>query len=135
MANDNPTPNPNIAELGKETRFGGERANPSGRDLGVEPWCVVKATRRLAAQSIDLTKRNTAGDLQRKLVPNGGEVTIGQAIAVVRVAKALEGNYRFSQSVREDISGKLVEKKVEAQVTLEQLVSGSYEEPSENSEG
>lgn len=69
-------------------------------------------------------------DQAKKLL--GRNLTGAERMALVRIRQGFAGNYKFNQSCTEDVDGKLLERKVEAQVSLADLVNGSYLEGDEN---
>lgn len=55
------------------------------------------------------------------------DMTMAIAIAAAKFQKALKGDTKAMQQLEDSIDGKLVEKQVKAETTLEELVVGSFE--------
>ena len=110
--------NPNIIEIGKNTRFGAHGGvNPrKARWTGAEPWSIRNAIRRMAAMHIKDFENMT----QSK------ELTMAQAVAAAKWKKALAGDIRAMQQLEDSVDGKLTEKKAEAQAALAYLVEASF---------
>lgn len=128
-------PNPNIVEAGKATQFGAENGpDPveAGKKGGHTGGSIRASIRRLAAQDIDLTRNLTHTDIVKMFGRNQGKVSMAQALAAAKFQKALKGDVKAMAQLEDSVDGKLVEKRIEAEVTLADLVNGSYEHEQES---
>ncbi len=119
--------NPKIAALGASTRFG----QPGGPDPGLmarekNPAHVRAVLRRLAACEIDITQPVTIELLSKMLRRDGSMLTGAEMLAVRKWQQAMT-NWRAMDSLIDAIDGKQVQKQVEAQATLADLINRSYE--------
>ena len=112
--------NPELAEHGKTTRFG----QPNGPDpveaqkTSSKPWSIRNSIRRMSAMAFDDFK---------DMVSRPESLTVAQTIAAVKIQKAIKGEIRAMQQLEESVDGKVTDKIAEAQVTLADLVTGSFE--------
>lgn len=121
--------NPNIAEIGKNYGFGAPNGTDprEARAKANPPWSVRHAIKRIAACP-DLDIDRGAPSLMRQIKTKvfNGKMSGGEILAAQKFIQAMT-NYKAMKEVTEDIDGKLVERKVEAKVSLADLVNGSYE--------
>lgn len=120
MENDKDKKN-QLIEYGKNTRFGSDRgADPSeaGRKGAHKKWSVRDSSRRMAALTVGEAK---------EMMENIDELTVAQAVALAKFQKAMKGDTKAMLQFTEDVDGKLVDRKVHAEVTLADLVTGSLE--------
>lgn len=91
-------------------------------------WCVRGALRRIAACP-ELNLDRGAGSLMQQIRTKvfKGKMNGGEILAAQKFIQAMQ-NYKAMESVTNDISGKQVERVLEAKVTLADLVNGSYED-------
>lgn len=126
--------NKDIIEAGKNTRFGSkDGADPSEaatkRNKEANPNAVRLAMKRLAASEFDIMQPLTAEDIAKKFGRNGTIVSGAQMIAVKKFQVAMKkGDPKILQQVTDDIDGKQVEKKMEASVTLADILAASHDE-------
>jgi len=130
--------NKDITEYGKATRFGSaggpdpraakEKQTAAGQG---NQHSVRNAARRLAAAEFDITKKLSPEDLVKKFGRDGYVVSGAQMIAIKKFQKAMTGDTKMLQQITDDIDGKQVQKVVEAQASLADLVTKSYEIDSE----
>lgn len=100
--------NPDIANIGKETRFGQPNAPARG---GEAAWSVRGALRRLQALDIDL---NDEAEVRRAL---GGKPTNAQKVAIKQILKAQkdDADTRAAEFVTENVEGKLPQTTINAE--------------------
>lgn len=110
--NPNPIPNPNLAELGKDTQFG----KPGGPD----PVAAAKSKERSHAYSVRAALKHIAGqpistdegkfdeEMARLKVTANGETTLARLTAVRQFEKAIKkGDTAAATYVTENMEGKL----------------------------
>ena len=113
-----PTLIPGGGEGGKETQFGGPRGNKRGNGS------IRGNIRRLAHMHPE--------DAQDLI---GKAETMAELIAARKYQVALSGDVKAMQQLEDSVDGRLVEKKVEAEVTLADLVNKSFEVENEERDG
>lgn len=124
--------NKDIAIIGKDTRFGSEKGpDPveaqKAREAKGNPGEIRGALKRLACAEIDITRTPTAEDMARIFSKNGGtKITMAQMAAIMKFQQGLK-NWKAMDSLIDHVDGKQIERKVEATVTLADLVTRSYE--------
>lgn len=125
-------PTQELIEAGKNTRFGSKGgADPSAaatkRNNDANPSQIRSAMKRLAAAEFDITQDFTPAELLKKFGRNGVVVSGAQLIAVKKFQIALKkGDVKMLQQVTDDVDGKQIERKAEAQVSYAELVAGSF---------
>lgn len=115
------TGNKNIAEYGKGTRFGSDNGpDPSeaGRKGANAKWSVRNASKRIAALTVGEAK---------EMMGRMDELTVAQAVALSKFRSAMAGDTKAMQQFTDDVDGKLIDRKVHAEITLADLVTGSLE--------
>lgn len=97
------TGNPNIVNIGKNTRFGAPNglSPKAARQMGNAPWSVRNAIRRIAAMDFD--------DFDCFL-KEPDKITLAYAIAIQKFQKALKGDVNAMQQLEDAIDGKLSKK-------------------------
>ena len=127
------TGNKDIAIIGKNTRFGSENgpdpkaAKAKQTEAGQgNQHSVRNALRRLAASDFVLGENMTPEVLVKKFGRNGVEISGAQMLAVRKFEQGMK-NWKAMDSLIDAIDGKQVQKVVEAQATLADLVNHSYE--------
>jgi len=111
--------NKDIVEAGKKTQFGQEGgADPKEAREKSSPWSIRMATKRIARMTVTEAKA---------MADRKNELTMAQAVAAMKFQRALNGDVRAMQQLEDSIDGKLVEKRVEAKTSLEDLVMASLE--------
>lgn len=124
--------NPNIAQYAEGHRFGeAGGADPREARAKASPaWCVRDALRRIAAcPDLDMSGKGEKLMQQIRMRVFKGKMNGGQILAAQKFIMAMQ-NYKAMDIVTNDISGKLVEKRIEAKATLADLVNESYEHDS-----
>lgn len=128
-----PGGHPEIAKLGEGTRFGAENG-PDPKEAGQRaqrmhgaPHSVRIALRRLAAAEFDLEGPLTPQKLARVFGNTRGTMTGAQMAACKKFQQAMS-NPKAMDSLIEHIDGKLVQKTVEAKVTLAEIIAKSYDD-------
>ena len=122
--------NPDIANLGESTRFGAERGpDPSAAGSvageGKKRRASIRAAkRRLAGHSPGTDKPRTQ-DFARAFGRPFSELTVAEIMAIQSAQQAMV-NYKAMKDFVEDVDGKQVEKKVEAKVTLADIINGDF---------
>ena len=101
-------------------RFG-EKGGADPKEAQKKKTSIRAATRRFAAMDVgDAVSLSKDKDEFNKL-------SLAQAVALSKFKKALSGDVRAMQQLEDSVDGKLVERKVEATTTLEELVLGSFD--------
>jgi hypothetical protein len=114
------TGNKDIATIGEATQFGAEGgANPSEAAAKSNGGSIRGAVRRIAHMHPD--------DAKKLADPNSPQATMALIVAATKYQRALKGDVRAMQQLEDSIDGKLVEKQIQAETTLEELVTGSFE--------
>lgn len=130
MAGNENSGNKNIVEYAKGHRFGDPGgADPAAAARKAKPWSMRRTVRRICETAMEQLAPGEKLTVERigEMVFGHRPLTFGEMSALRRVLESIRGNPKFSQYVTEDIDGKLVERKVEAQVTLADIVNRSYE--------
>jgi len=112
-----------IIEAGKNTRFGSQGGpDPSAAAAkgNKNRSSVRAASRRIAAMEVAFAMELAGKEKFQKL-------NMAEAVALAKFKAALAGDTTAMQQVTEDVDGKLVDRKVHAEVTLADLVTGSLE--------
>jgi hypothetical protein len=142
MANDNGNPNPNIVEAGKETQFGQpDGVDPKEARAKGDPdrhsirRQITRITGLEIGDFLDLKSQKeifiqAAQKLGYKSEKN---MTYAQVIAVRKLSLAIAGNVKAMKEIEDSVDGKLVEKRMESKVSLEDLVNESFKD--KNSDG
>lgn len=123
--------NPNIADIGKDTRFGADGgADPV--EAASTSHSVRKSIRRMVAAKIDSDvmdgkKKITGEIIAREIFGNSKkELSFGEALAARKIQLALAGNARMMKEIEDSVDGKLVEKKVETTASsLAELINAA----------
>lgn len=113
--------NKDLVKVGESTRFGAEGGpDPSeaGRKGAQRKWSVRDSSRRMAALTVGEAK---------EMMKNMDQLTVAQAVALSKFRSAMAGDTKAMQQFTDDVDGKLVDRKVHAEVTLADLVTGSLE--------
>lgn len=123
--------NKDIALIGKAYQFGAEKGpDPTEaikkRNEKGHPGEIRVALKRLACAEIDITRTPTAEDMARIFGKGGTKVTMAQMAAIMKFQQAMK-NYKAMDTLIDHVDGKQIERKVEATVTLADLVTRSYE--------
>lgn len=87
---------------------------------------IRNSLKRLACAEVDITKMPTAEDMAKMFGRDGTKVTMAQLAAIKKFQQAM-GNWKAMDSLIDHVDGKQVERKVEATVSLADLVNRSYE--------
>ncbi len=113
-----PTLQPGVA--GAHTRFGqpGGPDPQEARAKQVNPSSVRAQVRRIAA----LTRT------EFKQAYDSNAATMAMIVAASKYQKAVKGDVKAMQQIEDSVDGKLADRKIEAQVTLADLVNGSFEQ-------
>lgn len=128
-----------LVEAGKATRFG-QPGGPDPREARAKvernPSSIRTAIRRLMAREIDLNKplpeQMTPEVRLKYLAGPNGKATEAMIMAMKSVTQAGD-SFKAMANIIDQVDGKLVEKKVETSMTLEQLVTGDFDEPDDKS--
>lgn len=125
--------NPNIAKLGQDTQFGkGQDAATVGSKA--KPWAVRRAAAKIAAHQFDISDDAPKLDAQIRndvFKVEGNRMRGAELVASRHFLCAASGTDKGIKAIKsftDDVDGKLIQKSVEAKVTLEMLVLGSFEE-------
>ncbi len=133
----NPEGNKDIAEAGKATRFGqpGGPDPKAAREKQVNPASIRMGIKRLMAREIDpdkdIASQMTPEVRLRYLAGPQGKVTEAMIMSIAAVKQAGD-NFKAMANIIDQVDGKLVEKKVEAQMTLEELVTGKFDDENQS---
>lgn len=119
MANPDGNPNPNIAEAGKDTRFGQPNAPARGGD---KAWSIRNQVRYLVGQPVDITEEKPF----EKILKDIPKPTGAQLIAARALDKAAQGDARLVEYATDNIDGKLIQPNLNAD--LERIKNMSEEE-------
>lgn len=122
--------NPNIVEYGVNTRFG----QPGGADPSAaarksnKGGSIRTAVRRIACMPVEQLEGLLKSPKARS------RLSVAELTAIYKFRAVMQGNVKAMQQVTDDVDGKLVQKQVNSDVSLEQLVTGSfdYDESSED---
>lgn len=126
--------NPNIVEHGKNTRFGqpGGADPRKAREAQPNPNSVRACLRRLmtypVSPDLPINEQLTVGNLLAYLGRGHDTPTLAM-MAAIQTYKHGVANGKIMMQMIDQVDGKLIEKKVEASATLEQLVTGEYDDP------
>lgn len=129
-------PNPNIAEYGKDTRFGapgGPDPKAAQKKSREKLWSVRDQLRRIAAHEFEPGAKLTPDDLAGIFKSPNGKLTGAQLLAMAKFQQGMK-NFKAMENVTNDIDGKLIEKQKVATVTLAELVEGSYKDGDDDAE-
>lgn len=133
MSNNELPPNQNPIVHLEGKRFGEDgggdprEAQAKSREKMKENASVRRMVRRIAAHEFDFGEgAKPLPDQIKSDVFGTRRMTGAQVLAAARFAQAMKNNTAMN-SIVEDIDGKLIEKKVEAQVGYAELVSGSLD--------
>lgn len=130
MSEDKLPPNPNPIIHLKGKTFGEEGgADPrAARASGPKDrYEVRRALRKIARHEFELDEDAKPMDKQMKEVFGGRKLTGAEILAATKFKQAMK-NWKAMDNLTNDIDGKLIEKKVEAQVGYAELVAGSMQE-------
>lgn len=117
-----------LIENGKATQFGQPGGPvPAEAAKGKNPHSIRNAVRRVGAMDVDQA-------LAISSAPNRGKLSMVEAVALAKFKQALAGNVMAMHQLENSIDGKLVDKQVSAETTLEELVLGSYDHEDEYAE-
>ena len=142
MANDNG--NPDIAKIAKENDngFGGENgADPKEARAKGDPdrhsirRQITRITGLEIGDFLDLKSQKEIFTQAAKKLGYSSEknMTYAQVIAVRKLSLAIAGNVKAMKEIEDSVDGKLVEKRMESKVSLEDLVNESFKD--KNSDG
>lgn len=122
--------NPNIAKYAEGHRFGDAGgADPrEAQAKGAKPWSIRNSVRRICAAEIDITRNFSQAELVKIFGKDAETISIGQLLAARKIEMAFKGSEKMMTEVTNDVDGKLIEKKVEAKTTLEDLVNGDHDD-------
>lgn len=109
--------------------FGQEQ---SGAEAVRKRWSIRMALRYLSKTQFD--GEITLDDLRNIFIKERGGITAAEIVACKRFMQSLD-DWRAADGLIDHIDGKLVERKVEAQVSLADLVTKSYEGSDGGSDG
>jgi hypothetical protein len=116
-----------LIENNKGTRFG----TPGAADQATLPknTAIRAALRRIAAFEFDvdvLERGPKPSELMRIFTKGGRTITGAQLAAIKKYSQAFQ-NYKAMDTMIDQVDGKQVQTIAQAQVTLADLVNGSYE--------
>lgn len=128
--------NPNIVAAGQASQFGTEKNDPKkARESGpVDRYSVRRAIKRITGAQVvpamnipDKHEREIAfRDLiAKELGYDPIELSLGMLMAIKKYQMALMGDVKAMESIENSVDGKLVEHKVETQVTWGELVEAA----------
>lgn len=130
--NNDPTNRLIGSRFGEEGGADARAAQAKSRAKMIENNSVRRMVNRIAAHEFDTGP--DAPPIQDQIRGIfGRKMTGAQMMAAARVAQGMK-NYKAMQNIVEDIDGKLIEKKVEAQVSYADLVAGSLDREREEQE-
>lgn len=121
--------NPDIKQIGEETRFGNGKndplkANAAPNDRGA----MRKALKKIARHMFDLGPDAPPFDVQMKRVFSMDEAKLtGAELVAVRKFQQAMAEGKYMDKLIDHVDGKLVDRKVEATVTLADIINKSYE--------
>ncbi len=122
--------NPNIVEHGKSTRFGADGgANPSdAASFGNHRRAQVRSSLRRLMGHVTGTASPSASDLAKGFGKGRrlDNLTVAEVMALHKVQQAMK-NPKAMDTLIDHVDGKQVEKKLEAKVTLADIINGNFE--------
>lgn len=119
--------NPDIVKAAEGYRFGdpnGPDPAEAGRKGGQQKASIRAAVRRIAAAEFDIGEDAPPMKTQINRVFGGENKMTGAQMAGARKFALAMNDLRGLENLTNDVDGKLVEKRVEAKTSLEDLVNG-----------
>lgn len=128
--------NPDIVKHAEGHRFGdagGADPSAAGKKGNESRWSIRSSLKRIGRFEFDVSEegmQNLSEQFRRAF--NSKKLTGSELAAIKKFSQAMLNEQAMDKLI-EHIDGKLVERKVEATVTLADLVNGSYDEPDQTS--
>ncbi len=110
--------NPNIQKYGEATRFGKANGNDPNiaRLHGARPWEVRNALRRFM--------RLTVKEFEERCTQIH-KMPLGEAVAALKIKKAMNGNILMMERVTDDVDGKHAKIQIDSDINLISTILGS----------
>lgn len=129
-----------IAVYGEKSRFSKENQPKHDRK---KAWSIKRSIRRMAGAKVKIVYDKegklkledlTVEKIAEMLGAGDRQLTMAELVAARKFRDALGGNTKAQQELQDAIDGKLVNKTLEAKVTLEELLTGDYKDEADDTE-